>query len=212
MFSPRIYPGVLKKGEMIMAISKPKELNWLEYIIHTAYLLYYRCRFGHDIRLISLSRYKFAIIDSADYDHLKNFNWRPRRSLHTWYAFRLALVAEKRDKNLVWLHNEIIENPNGLLIDHINRNGLDNRKINLRLATRAQNTCNCKKRKGCSSKFKGVSYHNSISGPKRWQAYIHANGRRIYLGVFLTEVEAARAYDSAARMYHKEFAQLNFTD
>jgi hypothetical protein len=193
-----------------MAISKPKELNWLERIIHSAYLLYCRCRFGHDIRLIPLSRYKFAIVDAADYGQLKNFNWRARRSLHTWYAFRLALVAEKRDKNLVWIHNEIIENPNGLLIDHFNRNGLDNRRTNLRLATRAQNTCNCKKRKGCSSRFKGVCFHKNSRRQNPWDSYINVNGQRISLGCYMTEVEAAKVYDRAAREYHKEFAQLNF--
>lgn len=148
------------RGE-VMKISKPKELNLFERILRSAYLVYYRCRCGHDIRLIPLTRYKFAIVDAADYGRLKNFNWHARYSSQTWYAVQCALVADKTNKTLVWMHNEIIENPKGLLIDHFNHNGLDNRRSNLRVATRGQNTCNCKKRKGCSSRFKGVCFHKN---------------------------------------------------
>jgi len=192
-----------------MAISKPKELNWLEHIIHSAYLFYYRCRFGHEIRLIPLTRYKFAIVDAADYDRLKDYHWSTRYSCRTWYAVRCALVADKTNKKLVWMHNEIIENPKGLLIDHFNHNGLDNRRENLRVATRGQNTCNCKKRKRCSSRFKGVCFHKNSRRQKPWDSYINVNGQRISLGCYMTEVEAAHAYDAAARKYHGQFATLN---
>jgi hypothetical protein len=94
-----------------MSYRKTKKLSLLERLIGTAYLFYYRCRFGHNIRLIPLTKYKFAIVDADDYHRLKNYTWRPKRSLHTWYAVRCALVSEKRSKNFVWLHNEIMQNP-----------------------------------------------------------------------------------------------------
>ncbi|MGD0572653.1 MAG: AP2/ERF family transcription factor [Sedimentisphaerales bacterium] len=105
---------------------------------------------------------------------------------------------------------KLCKTPPGLLVDHFNRNGLDNRRANLRLATRAQNSCNTKKQKGCSSKFKGVCFHKNRKGPNPWDAYIDVNNRRINLGCFPTEISAARAYDSAAKKYHGEFARLNF--
>jgi len=103
------------------------------------------------------------------------------------------------------MHNLVINIPDGMFCDHINRNGLDNRKANLRPATHTQNVWNRRKFKPYSrSKYKGVD------DMKRWRARIRVNGKRIYLGSFKTELDAAHAYDKAARKYHREFASLNF--
>ena len=109
------------------------------------------------------------------------------------------------------MHRQILHPPGHLVVDHINHNGLDNRKANLRHATRVQNNRNrlIIKRKGASSKYKGVSWRKR---KKRWHARIHVNGRYKFLGYFKEEINAAKAYDKAAKKYHKEFASLNFPD
>jgi hypothetical protein len=96
--------------------------------------------------------------------------------------------------------------PKGMIVDHINRNGLDNRKANLRLATISENCRNRGIRKGASSKFKGVHWCNTR---KKWLVGIKLNGHRKHLGSFDNEIKAAKAYDEAAKKYHGQFATLN---
>jgi hypothetical protein len=99
--------------------------------------------------------------------------------------------------------------PPGLLVDHRNCNSLDNRRANLRLATHQENMRNRRKRKNTSSRFIGVTFDKQRG---KWLARIIYQGKRIFLGRFDTEIEAARAYDAAVKKYHIEFARLNFPE
>jgi hypothetical protein len=96
-----------------------------------------------------------------------------------------------------------------MVADHINGKGYDNRKANLRLATRSQNCMNKPfiKTKPSSSKYRGVSWSKS---QKKWHVQIGLKGKCIFIGYFEDEISAAKAYDTAAKKYHKEFAVLNF--
>jgi len=106
------------------------------------------------------------------------------------------------------MHRQIINIPQGLVCDHINRNGLDNRKANLRPATVSQNLCNRPKRKTKTrSIYKGLEWDKLQN---KWKARIQFNNRQIYLGSFAAEADAAKAYDNAAHRLHGRFASLNF--
>ena len=109
------------------------------------------------------------------------------------------------------MHGEILKVADGKFVDHINHNGLDNRKANLRPATRAENNRNRRKwsKRKCGSRFKGVSWHKYR---KRWTVQIWFNSKMKFIGYFHDEIAAAKAYDAAAKKYHKEFAVLNFNE
>jgi hypothetical protein len=107
------------------------------------------------------------------------------------------------------MQNEVLSIEQGRIVDHVDRNGLNNRKANLRPATRSQNRFNQKRRRDNSSGFKGVRLSRSA---QRWRASIRAEGRIYYLGGFATPIEAARAYNAAALRLHGPFALLNPVD
>ena len=108
------------------------------------------------------------------------------------------------------MHREVANTPDGLVCDHINGDSLDNRKANLRSATHLQNCWNARKSpQSAYSKYKGVTFDKMR---QKWNAQICVNGKRIFLGTFKDETEAAKAYDSAAKRHFGEFAALNFPD
>jgi len=110
------------------------------------------------------------------------------------------------------MHNEIgkrTEFPDAPRYDHFDHDGLNNSRLNLRPCTASQNNCNQRKGGGTSSKYKGLTW---IPKRKKWKVMICVNGKNKFVGEFSDEVEAAKAYDAAARKYHGEFALLNFPD
>lgn len=120
------------------------------------------------------------------------------------YSTYVAIVRGRTRRRLA---RAIMNAPDGMVVDHINGNPLDNRRANLRICTVKENNWNRRRRIGGSSGFKGV-----VRVGTRWRAIIWPNGKQIYLGSFAEPEEAARAYDRAAREEYGEFACLNFPD
>jgi hypothetical protein len=151
-----------------------------------------------------LSKDRFAIIDPEDFQKLARYDWYLNQRKGMCYAVTINSGI------ILNMHRVVTNTPKGKIVDHRNHDGLDNRKANLRIAEYWQNCCNKRiNRKDKTSKYKGVGFNKRL---KRWQANIHYKRNRIYLGLFENEVDAAMAYDTAAKIYHGEFAVLNFPE
>lgn len=160
---------------------------------------------------IPLTQGKTAIIDVEDLPEVGCRLWQAHRTPMTFYAYTKTDLPDGY-RTRVGLHRLILQLPasDSRQVDHINQNGLDNRRANLRAVTKAQNMHNRKGVRNVSSVFKGV-FRTSGSTPT-WIAQIGANGKQHYLGRFGSEDDAARAYDAAARELHGGFARLNFPE
>lgn len=157
------------------------------------------------MKTIKLTQNKIALVDDDDFERLSKFKWCAYRAGNTWYAQRY-----NGPRKTMLMHREVFNVKS--CIDHKNGNGLDNRKENLRVATTSQNARNKiknKQRNGkpCSSIFKGVSIHRP-SG--KWQAHINNGDGQKYLGLFTTQKDAAKVYDTNAYNLFGDFASLNF--
>lgn len=151
---------------------------------------------------IYLSRGKFALVDDEDYPVVSQYKWSYDKN---GYVVR-KVVKSKRQKK-VMLHRFLLDAPDGMDVDHVNKHKLDNRRRNLRLATRSQNNANSGPKPGSSSIYKGVSWSKR---DQRWYSGICIDGQRIHLGTFRNDIDAAKAYDKAAHAAWGEFAFLNF--
>lgn len=157
------------------------------------------------MREIKLTQGKVAIVDDEDFDRLNKFKWYTIKRQNIYYAERAIWVAGKSKKHI--MHQMILEPRPGYETDHIDGNGLNNQKENLRYATHQQNISNQRKHSRTSSRFKGVCWHKKA---KKWMAHITKDGIFLYLGLFMGEIDAALVYDKAAKIYFGEFARTNF--
>lgn len=155
------------------------------------------------IILIPLTRGKFAEIDAADASLVTDTLWSATHIGRRWYAIG-RINGEQ-----VLMHRLITNAAIGMDVDHIDGDGLNNKRDNLRIATRSQNMANVSIGPRSKSGFKGVSWH---AGAGRWRATTISNGRQVHLGYFDNVEDAARAYDAKAREIFGEFARLNFPD
>jgi hypothetical protein len=155
-----------------------------------------------EVRYIALTKGLCAIVDAEDYEEVSQYKW----SAHINGANRYAVRCNK-GKRLA-MHRFIMKPPKGMVVDHIDGNGLNNRRSNLRICTAQQNQCNRKPR-GRTSRFKGVRYRKEQG---KYVAAIMSRGELIHIGCFDDEEEAAHARDRKAIELHGEFAYLNFPD
>lgn len=151
---------------------------------------------------IPLTQGLYALVDGEDYKWLSRYKWFAAKIGNTHYAYR------RQGEKHISMHRVIMKPPPNMQIDHANHDGLDNRKLNMRICTNQQNAQNQRKAIGFkkSSKHKGVCWSKN---KRKWQASIEANQKKPFLGYFDLEIEAAAAYNNAAKRYFGEYAELN---
>ena len=161
------------------------------------------------MKTIKLTQGKVALVDDADYSWLNQHKWYAAKYTNGkfYYAVRKSPRLGSKQRTIC-MHRLILNAPNGVEVDHINGNGLDNRRVNLRRCTCSENSMNQRLSCGNTIRFKGVSLMRRNLG-KPYRATITVNSKGFYLGNHRTAEDAARAYDVAALRHFKEFALTN---
>lgn len=151
------------------------------------------------MRQLELKNGGFTLVDDEDYERLSQFSW-----LKGARGYIIRYVG----RTTVWMHREVmgVQKGDKRDVDHINRDRTDNRQSNLRICTRSENCRNTGKKPSNTSGYKGVSWHKKY---KCWQVKIKVSYKTIWIGRFHDVLEAATAYEEAAKKYHGEFACLD---
>jgi len=149
---------------------------------------------------ITLTNGMVAYVDAADYEEL---------SRYTWQLVSAGYAARHEKGKWVFMHRQIMNPPEGMQVDHIHRNRLDNTRAHLRICTASENARNRGKRADATSRYIGVSYDKKR---KKWLAYIRLERKLRQLGAYKDEIEAARAHDYAAVQNFDDYVRLNFPD
>jgi len=160
---------------------------------------------------IQLTRGKVALVDDDDYEALSKHRWCADRHRNTWYAVRRKSKPEGLVR--VYMHRELVVADGD--IDHVDRNGLNNQRHNLRPCTRSQNMKNCTKKAGATSRYVGVykmrgKHHEKRK--KKWAADIRRGNKTHRIGYYDTEIEAAIARERAVLESGDSFLRLNFPE
>jgi hypothetical protein len=152
---------------------------------------------------VPLTKGYTAIIDAADAHIVDKYNWTASEQPRSVYAYRQDCSGPKRIT--IPMHRLIMGKPCEFQIDHIDGDGLNNRRCNLRLATKAQNAHNSRVRSDNKSGYKGVSWNKKAG---KWVAQIQINTKTKYLGLFTTPEDAYAAYCKASAKFHGDFGRV----
>ena len=156
---------------------------------------------------ILLTQNKIALIDDIDYKIISQFKWYAHHSHNNiWYAVRNGPPKKNGFQTRILMHRLIIFPPKCFQVDHINNDGLDNRRRNLRIVTPTENSHNAQLQINNTSGYRGVCYHNR---DKIWMAYMTIAGKFTHLGRFTTARNAAKAYDEMVIKLRDKFAKTN---
>jgi hypothetical protein len=200
------FPGLLA------CLNHPDSPGEMTEVCYTGVCRNFRCKRRPPVRLeppeppnervkyIALTRGKQALVDAEDYDRLKRHKWTASSSGPKCYAQR------NEKGHSIMMHREIMHAPKGMVVDHIDGNGLNDCKSNLRICTQSQNNYNGRPRGGTSG-FKGVSYDKERG---TYKAYVWEKGRTVVLGRYASQMEAAQVRDLRAVQFNGEYAYLNF--
>jgi len=157
---------------------------------------------------IELTQGYKAVVDEDDYEFLNQFKWHALIQGENIYACRYQTRNKKQ--RYVRMHRAILGVYNSSIdVDHINRNTLDNRKSNIRMALHYENLRNRSKQKNNTSGYKGVSWHKQL---RRWSVRIKHNGKYHSIGTYYDKRDAALAYNVAAHIFHNKFANKNILE
>lgn len=167
------------------------------------------------MKKIKLTQGKYALVDDEDFEYLNQWKWCAQKIGSIYYAKRGYDWNKKKKcwNEILSMHRVILglHKGDGVCTDHIDGNGLNNRRCNLRACTKQQNQMNQGSKVG-TSKYKGVGVVPDSVSVKKWRARICINRNQKYLGYFDSEIEAAKAYDVAAKELFGEFANCNFKE
>ena len=163
------------------------------------------------MKIITINSAKHGIkeifVDDDDFGLVNQYKWHLLKIGNTFYAAHKTYTPNNGKRKVILMHRLLLNIiDNSLQGDHINHNGLDNRRANIRVATKSQNLRNRTAKKNGTSKYLGVSKYNK----NRWRSTISIKGKPTTLGTFKSEILAAIYYDEAAKEFHGEFANLNF--
>lgn len=150
---------------------------------------------------IPLTKGYFATIDKSDHERVNQYKWTALKTPWTVYARRTVRLPDGRQRSL-YLHRFLMEPGDGVEVDHRDGDGTNCVRSNMRLATKAQNAHNQKKKRSNTSGVKGVGWYKQAG---LWQAYIGAHGKQKHLGFYKTKEEAIAARRAAAIVLHKDF-------
>jgi hypothetical protein len=158
------------------------------------------------VQRIKLTQDQFALIDDENLELINKYKWFTQKIDNRYYVATHIKINNK--STMLYMHRLIMGLKPGdkIEVDHIDHNGLNNRKENLRKVGRKQNAMNSRKKKNCSSAYKGVCFYKRDN---LWVAYIMIDYKLIHLGRFINEIDAAKAYDNAAIKYFGANAFIN---